>query len=176
MVFCCRYYYAAGSGCFQVLAGTGSLHHSVSESVGSIMSSVTSLVTSRQWATNYSLNRSNSLWCFFFDWWLMMSDDNAWVMKCEAGNTRKYFWKFKWSDRGLNPGPLDWQSNALPLDHLSTPDSEVTVLTRFSSNLVKMFVFIKSRSSLNMSHEHSRGHSFYPILTRPCQNVCLYKI
>ena len=31
----------------------------------SIMSLVTSLVPSRQWATNYSLNRSNSLCCFF---------------------------------------------------------------------------------------------------------------
>ena len=31
------------------------------------MPSLTSLVTSRQWATNYSLSHSNSLWCFFFD-------------------------------------------------------------------------------------------------------------
>ena len=69
---------------------------------------------------------------------------------------------------------------------------KVTVLTRSSSNLIRMFVSIKSRSSANMGHmgsktsslghiegkpcEHSRGHSFDPILIKLGQNVCLYKI
>ena len=67
-----------------------------------------------------------------------------------------------------------------------------TVLTRFSSNLVKMFVSVISRSSSNMGHmgsksrsrgqikgkpfEHSGGHSFDLILIKPGQNVCLNEI
>ena len=66
---------------------------------------------------------------------------------------------------------------------------EVTVLTRFSSNLVDMIVYIKSRSSLNMGHVgsktrsvgqikekpclHSRSHIYDPIFMKLNQNVCL---
>ena len=66
---------------------------------------------------------------------------------------------------------------------------EVTVLIRFSSNLVRMFVLMKSRSSSNMGHvgsksrsrgqikgkprEHSSSHIFDQILIKLDQNVCL---
>ena len=62
---------------------------------------------------------------------------------------------------------------------------EVIVLTRFSSILVRMFVFMKSDTLSNLGHvgsktngkrcEHSRGHSFDPILINLGQNVCLYE-
>ena len=67
-----------------------------------------------------------------------------------------------------------------------------TVLTLFSSNLVKMIVSMISRSSSNMGDvgsksrsrgqikvkpcEHSRGHIFDPILIKLDQNVCLNDI
>ena len=69
---------------------------------------------------------------------------------------------------------------------------EVTVLTQFSSNLVKMFVSMISRSGSNTGHVksktrswgkikgkhfgHSIGHSFDLILIKPGQNVCLNEI
>ena len=65
---------------------------------------------------------------------------------------------------------------------------EVTVLTRFSSNLVRMFVPMSTGFLLKLGHvgsktrsggqikekpgEHSRGHSFDPILIKLSQNVC----
>ena len=67
---------------------------------------------------------------------------------------------------------------------------EVTVLIRFSSNFVRMFVSIKSGSLSKLGHvgsktrsqgqikgkpcEHSRGHGCDPILIQLGQNVCLY--
>ena len=66
---------------------------------------------------------------------------------------------------------------------------EVTFSTRFSSNLVKMFVSINTRFLLKLGHmvsksrswgqikgkpcEHSSGHIFDPILIKLGQNVCL---
>ena len=69
---------------------------------------------------------------------------------------------------------------------------EVTVLTRFSSILVRMFVFMESDTLSKLGHvgsktrsqgqikgkpcEHSRGHSFELILIKLTQHVCLYEI
>ena len=69
---------------------------------------------------------------------------------------------------------------------------EVTVLSRFSSNVVRMFVSMKFRSSSNMGYmglktrsrgqikgkprEHTGGHRFDPILIKLGQNVCLNEI
>ena len=63
---------------------------------------------------------------------------------------------------------------------------EAIFLTRFSSNLVRMFVLMKSRSSSNLGYvgsesrslgqikgkpcEHSRGHIFDPILIKLGEN------
>ena len=67
---------------------------------------------------------------------------------------------------------------------------EVTFLTQFSSNLIRIFVSVKSRSRLNVGNmgsktrswgqikgklcKHSiRGHNFDQILIKLGQNVCL---
>ena len=65
---------------------------------------------------------------------------------------------------------------------------EVTVLTRFSSIVVRMFVFMESDTLSKLYHvgsktrsrgqikgkpcEHSRGHSFDPIFIELIQNDC----